>query len=230
MKSFFNTLLIAMVIATGIVNAQQSGSVAGQVVDGLGAVVPGASVKIIDASGKEKTATSNRQGEFNITNLVAGKYRLQVSAPKFDFYENSEVLVTSGKKEEIIVSLTVVGVTEEVDVTSEGTVDTDPNNNASATVLSGKDLEALPDDPDELEAALLALAGPSAGPGGGQIFIDGFQGGRLPPREAIREVRINQNPFSAEFDRLGFVESRFSRVPGQTSGEDRPSLISTMKA
>jgi hypothetical protein len=214
MKSFFNTLLIAMVIATGIVNAQQSGSVAGQVVDGLGAVVPGASVKIIDASGKEKTATSNRQGEFNITNLVAGKYRLQVSAPKFDFYENSEVLVTSGKKEEIIVSLTVVGVTEEVDVTSEGTVDTDPNNNASATVLSGKDLEALPDDPDELEAALLALAGPSAGPGGGQIFIDGFQGGRLPPREAIREVRINQNPFSAEFDRLGFGRIEVLTRPG----------------
>ena len=214
MKSFFNTLLIALVFAVGIVNAQQTGSVSGQVVDGLGAVVPGASVKIIDAAGKEKTATSNRQGEFNITGLTAGKYKVEVSAAKFDFYENPEVLVTSGKKEEIIVSLTVAGVTEEVDVTSEGTVDTDPNNNAGATVLSGKDLEALPDDPDELEAALLALAGPSAGPGGGQIFIDGFQGGRLPPREAIREVRINQNPFSAEFDRLGFGRIEVLTRPG----------------
>ena len=58
----------------------------------------------------------------------------------------------------------------------------------------------MPDDPDELEAALQALAGPSAGPNGGQIYIDGFTGGRLPPKEAIREIRINSNPFSAEYD------------------------------
>jgi len=67
-------------------------------------------------------------------------------------------------------------------------------------VISGKDLEALPDDPDELAAALQALAGPSMGPGGGQIFIDGFSGANMPPKESIREIRINQNPFAAEND------------------------------
>src|SRR6185369_465161 len=67
-------------------------------------------------------------------------------------------------------------------------------------VLSGKDLDALPDDPDELAAALQALAGPSIGPGGGQIFIDGFSGANLPPKQSIREIRINQNPFAAEND------------------------------
>lgn len=214
MKSFFTIAFFLIALLAGSANAQQTGSVSGQVVDGLGAVVPGASVKIIDAAGKEKATTSNRQGEFSITGLVAGKYRLQVTAGNFQFYENEEVVVSSGKREEFIVSLTVEGVTEEVEVTSEGTVDTDPNRNASATVLSGKDLEALPDDPDELEAALLALAGPSAGPGGGQIFIDGFQGGRLPPRESIREIRINQNPFSAEFDRLGFGRIEVLTRPG----------------
>src|SRR6185369_10007446 len=67
-------------------------------------------------------------------------------------------------------------------------------------VLSGKDIDALPDDPDELAAALQALAGPSIGPGGGQIFIDGFSGANLPPKSSIREIRINQNPFAAEND------------------------------
>jgi hypothetical protein len=38
------------------------------------------------------------------------------------------------------------------------------------------------------------------GPNGGQIFVDGFSGGRLPPKESIREIRINQNPFAAEND------------------------------
>ncbi|HEV2884710.1 MAG TPA: hypothetical protein VGW36_07630, partial [Pyrinomonadaceae bacterium] len=45
-----------------------------------------------------------------------------------------------------------------------------------------------------------ALAGPSVGPNGGQIFVDGFSGGRMPPKESIREIRINQNPFAAEND------------------------------
>ena len=84
----------------------------------------------------------------------------------------------------------------------------------SAIVLKGEDLEALPDDPDDLSDALQALAGPGAGPNGGQIYIDGFSGGQLPPKETIREIRINQNPFSAEFDRLGFGRIEILTKPG----------------
>ncbi len=84
----------------------------------------------------------------------------------------------------------------------------------SATVIKGAALDALPDDPDDLEAALQALAGPSAGPNGGQIYIDGFTGGTLPPKESIREIRINSNPFSAEFDRLGFGRVEVLTKPG----------------
>ncbi len=72
----------------------------------------------------------------------------------------------------------------------------------------------MPEDPDDLAAALQALAGPSAGPNGGQIYIDGFTGGRLPPRASIREIRINQNPFSAEYDRLGFGRIEILTRPG----------------
>jgi hypothetical protein len=61
---------------------------------------------------------------------------------------------------------------------------------------------------------LTALAGPSAGPNGGQIYIDGFSGGQLPPKSAIREIRINQNPFSAEFDRIGFGRIEILTKPG----------------
>ena len=77
-----------------------------------------------------------------------------------------------------------------------------------AIVIQGKDLEALSDDPDELQSDLQALAGPSAGPNGGQIYIDGFTGGTLPPKASIREIRINQNPFSSEYDKLGYGRDR----------------------
>lgn len=86
--------------------------------------------------------------------------------------------------------------------------------NKDATVLKGKDLEALPDDPDELAAALQALAGAAAGPNGGQIYIDGFMGGQLPSKESIREIRINSNPFSAEYDRPGFGRIEILTRPG----------------
>jgi hypothetical protein len=81
--------------------------------------------------------------------------------------------------------------------------------------LRGADLDALPDDPDDLSEALQALAGPSAGSDeGAQIFVDGFTGGRLPPKESIREIRINRNPFSAEYDRLGYGRVEIFTKPG----------------
>ncbi|MDQ3131800.1 MAG: carboxypeptidase regulatory-like domain-containing protein, partial [Acidobacteriota bacterium] len=212
-KSLFTLGIISLFISSTVF-AQQTGSLRGQVADSLGAVVVGASVIAVAADGKEKTTTSNQRGEFTINGLAPGKYTVRVSAAKFAFYENAAVEVAAGGQEELNVILTVEGVEEQVEVSNLNEVSNDPNNNAGATVLSEAELEALPDDPDELEAALQALAGPSAGPNGGQIYIDGFTGGRLPPRESIREIRINSNPFSAEYDRLGFGRIEILTKPG----------------
>jgi len=80
--------------------------------------------------------------------------------------------------------------------------------------MKGKDIEALSDDPDELQSELESLAGPSAGPNGGQIYIDGFTGGQLPPKSSIREIRVNQNPFSAQYDTLGYGRIQILTKPG----------------
>ncbi len=214
---FFRTLIfasLAVFLANTAALAQTAGSIGGQVVDTLGAIVVGATVTAIDSTGKTKQSISNARGEFNIAGLAPGKYTVKAIAPKFALYENADVEVTANEKNELVVALTVAGVEETVDVNNANSVSTDADNNASATVLKGKDLDALPDDPDELEAALQAMAGASAGPDGGQISIDGFTGGRMPPKEAIREIRINQNPFSAEFDRIGFGRIDVLTKPG----------------
>ena len=93
-------------------------------------------------------------------------------------------------------------------------VSVDPDSNVSAVVLTGKDLDALSDDPDELSNELTALAGPAAGPSGGQIYIDGFTGGELPPKSAIRAIIINQNPFSAQYDTPGYGRVEILTKPG----------------
>ena len=94
------------------------------------------------------------------------------------------------------------------------TLSTDTSSNASAVSIQGKDLDALSDDPDQLQSDLQALAGPAAGPNGGSIYIDGFSGGELPPKNAIREVRVNQNPFSPEYDKLGYGRIEIFTKPG----------------
>ena len=99
-------------------------------------------------------------------------------------------------------------------VTDTQQVELDPAKNAGALVLKEEDLDMLSDDPDDLQADLLALAGPAAGPNGGQIFIDGFSNGQLPPKESIREIRINSNPFSAEYDTQGRGRIEIFTKPG----------------
>lgn len=212
-KSFIYIGLITLFI-NSIIFAQQSGSLTGQVVDTNGAIVVGATVIAVDAANKEKSVVTNNQGVFTINALAPGNYTVRVTAPNFGLYENTEVAIAAGARQELTVALSVQSVNEQVEVSESGQVNTNPENNGSATVLTEKDLDALPEDPDELEAALQALAGPSAGPNGGQIYIDGFTGGRLPPRESIREIRINQNPFSAEFERLGFGRIEILTKPG----------------
>ena len=215
MNKFLSLLFVGLLTVFIGTNAaaQQTGTLSGQVVDSFGAVVVGASVTVIDSNGKEKTVVTNRQGEYSIGGLTPGKYTVRVSAATFEPYENTEVEIGIGRQE-FVVSLTAAAIEETVEVGDENQVNTDADSNRSATVLKGEDIEALPDDPDELEAALQALAGPSAGPNGGQIYIDGFTGGRMPPRDAIREIRINQNPFSAEFERMGFGRIEILTKPG----------------
>ena len=212
-KVFLFLFLISL-FSTAQIFAQANGSIGGQVVDSLGNVIVGSTVTVVLPDGKQKQVVTNSRGEYSVTGLAPGTYSVKAIAPKFALFQNDTVVVTAGQRNELIISMTVEGVKENVDVMNEGGVSTDPENSAGATVIKGKDLEALPDDPDELQAALQALAGPSAGPNGGQIYIDGFTGGQMPSKDQIREIRINQNPFSAEYDRLGFGRIEILTKPG----------------
>jgi hypothetical protein len=180
--------------------AQSRANLRGQISDEFGASIVGATVTITDASGAPKTATTNADGGYSFAGLAPGKYKIHATAPGFATSEDAEVDVSAARRDPVNLSLKIAAIESQVKINSEAPLSTDSSNNANQTVISGRDLDALPDDPAELAAALQALAGPSIGPNGGQIFIDGFSGGNMPPKESIREIRINQNPFSAEND------------------------------
>jgi hypothetical protein len=191
-----------------------SGALRGQVTDPSNAAISGASVIMTPETGSPIVVQSNGQGFYEFKSLSSGKYILTVSAQGFTLFENDNVVV-GNQPMHLNIPMTIEVETQKVQVSDTApTVDVNPANNAGAITISGKELDALPDDPDELQADLEALAGPSAGPNGGQMYIDGFTAGQLPPKSSIREIRINQNPFSAEYDKLGYGRIEIFTKPG----------------
>jgi hypothetical protein len=192
-----------------------TGSVRGAVADPTGAVIPQATVTATSASGKVYTAVSDSSGNYVLRGLPPGTYSLTTTAPGFSINTTPAIVVAAGAAKHLDISLVIEVAQQNVTVTTDNpTVSVDSSSNANAVVLKDKDLDQLSDDPDELSAELTALAGPSAGPNGGQIYIDGFTAGQLPPKSAIREIRINQNPFAAEYDQLGYGRIEILTKPG----------------
>src|SRR5215813_9977509 len=182
-----------------------TGGLTGFVTDPSGAGVPKASIRLTDSSNASYDATANKEGIYEFKALPPGVYTLKAAAKGFALFTKENVQIVAGEQQQVNINLIIQIEEQKVEVTDQTTkVDVDSSNNAGQVVMKGKDLEALSDDPDELQSELQALAGPSAGPNGGQIYIDGFTAGQLPPKASIREIRINQNPFSSEYDKLGY--------------------------
>src|SRR5580658_7766860 len=193
-----------------------TGTVTGTVADDTGGVIPNSTVTLTDSNGKTQIVKTQGDGTYTFINVQPGTYTVSADFTGLAQAGVVMVQVASGKTATGNVVMNVQMQKQEVTVQAETNtaVSVDPSQNVGALVLKKEDLDALPDDPDDLEQDLQALAGPSAGPSGGQIYIDGFTGGRLPPKEPIREIRINQNPFSAEYDRLGFGRIEIFTKPG----------------
>lgn len=188
----------------------------GHVADPTGALIPGAKVTLLDTDGKTvASTTADAAGAYEFHGVKPGGYIVKAEFAGFATFQSQIIAVPAGASKRIDIAMAIQVEQQNVEVTDDSpTVNTEASGNANAIVLKGKDLDALSDDPDELANEINALAGPSAGPNGGQIYIDGFSGGQLPPKSAIREIRINQNPFSAEYDRLGYGRIEILTKPG----------------
>ncbi len=208
--------LLALLLVCPLAFAQAPlPSLRGQVLDPSGGAIPGLSVTLVGPTGMKLTAGTDEQGKYAFRSLAPGTYTLTVSLKGFNDFVKEGVVIARGQSQVVNAQLSVAVQKQQITVTDKTTkLDTNPANNASALVIKGQDLESLSDDPDELQSELEALAGPSAGPNGGQIYIDGFTGGQLPPKSSIREIRVNQNPFSSQYDTLGYGRIEILTKPG----------------
>jgi hypothetical protein len=217
MKTLFGSILLLaalILLWSADAFAQRPASLRGTVTDQFGAAIVGAKVTLTDANGKEASTQTDSNGAYRFDNVAPGAYGLRVAQTGFAPYSRGGVNLVSGANTHDI-QLAVTIETQRVTVDDLRAVNADPNTNKSARVISGKELNALSDDPNELAAELNALAGPAAGPSGTQVFVDGFTAGPvLPDKQTISQIVINQNPFSAEFERIGFGNIQIFTKPG----------------
>jgi hypothetical protein len=202
-------LFVCLLIAAAQV---PTATLSGTITDPSGASTPDALVQLRGAGG-EYRARTDATGKYTIGSIQPGKYLVRVIAKGFSVTEKQDLDISGTTTFDA--QLVIEAETQVVNVEAEANkVTVDPGQNGGALVLGQKELATLSDDPDELEQQLQAMAGPSAGPSGGQIYIDGFTGSNLPPKSSIREVRINSNPFSPEYDRPGFGRIEIFTKPG----------------
>ncbi len=206
-------LVLALTLLTATLQAQTA-KVTGKLVDPSGALVVGADVALI-GPGNSRIATTKTQpdGSFSMDAPV-GAYALEISAEGFEKVVQGISVGTNNRP--INVTLSLEKINQQVDVQENpNLISLDADANQTALVLKEDDIQSLPDDEDELTAYLTQLAGPRAAASGGvQFIIDGFLGGRLPPKDQIKEIRINTNPFTTEYSRSGFGRIEIITKPG----------------
>lgn len=158
------------------------------IVDETGAGIPAATVTVTPASGEAITFAGDDRGRAISPALPIGAATVLVDYPGFEPY-SAPITLRRGAVNQTI-TLKIAGVSEEVIVNTADTL----AESAATTTLTQEEIDALPEDADELQAYLEQLAGP----GGATFFMNGFRGGRLPSRDEIRSIRIRQNSFAAD--------------------------------
>lgn len=200
------TLLLAASLSTAPMGRAQpqtrSFELQGEVRDQLNSVIVGASVRVTNGKDFVRESVSDERGRFRFVDLLAGTYTLSVTAEGFAVYEAAQELQNRSTPVRLSITLYPSSISESVTVGDDGGNSLDAGRAAGTQILSEREVQALPDDPDRIREQLQTLAASSGSvPGEATVTVDGFlAGGSLPPKSAIREVRINPDLYSAEYD------------------------------
>lgn len=173
-----------------------TGAITGFVTDPSGALVTNATVTLhATEGGRDVRTTTDRGGHYALKGQPPVSYTLEVSATGFATFSSDSIELSAGKPQTLDVRLRIAEQSQQMTV-DDDTMDADPTRNGDSLTLKGAAIDRLPLDSVEMLHELQALSG---GPSP-DLYVDGFSGGTLPPRDTIREIRINQNPYSAQYD------------------------------
>jgi hypothetical protein len=184
--------VVLVLPSVGLADDQlQQARVSVTVLDQTGAVIPNAPVTLAREDGGvgapvSRETPSNGVGVAAFGDLAEGRYTVRARFPGFQPATVTGVRARRGREARVRVVLQLEKLDESLTVSRDRqTSALDPRGSAFSAVLTREQIDALPDDPDEMEAVLKALAPPGA-----VIRVDGFSGGKLPPKSQIRSIRL----------------------------------------
>lgn len=204
--------LVLLALAAPAAAQTGSASLRITVVDETAAVLPGATVLLTGADGVERTLQSGEFGTIEVTGLVPGDYTIGATFPGFEPATGTVTLRRGANRTTL--RLPLAAIAEEVSV--ETTDPAERRDNGFTTTLTQAEIDGLSDDPDEMAEQLTQMAGPGA-----QIFVDGFRGGRLPPKDQIQQIRFRTNSYAAEYHDAGMVRVEVITRPGMGNWRSR---------
>jgi hypothetical protein len=179
--------------------------------DETAAVLPGAAVILVGPDGVEQTLVVDERGVATATDLTPGSYEVRAS---MDAFRPTSRRLDLRRGNNQVTLMLPLAIREEVTVTEVDA--SERRDNGFTTTLSQEEIDALSDDPDEMAEQLAQMAGPGA-----QIFVDGFRGGRLPPKDQIQQVRFRSNSYAAEYHEAGMVRVEVITKPGMGAWRSR---------
>jgi hypothetical protein len=210
--------------------AQNAGTISGNVADSTNAVIPNASVTLTSiATGQVTHVVSDGRGEYLINDVRVGQYRLQISAPGFGAFTVNNVTVDADQSARVDAKLNLGTVQASVEIESPG-VTIDTRSATVAAVINQTLIDNLPIDSNNIVALAAILpgvvnvsapttftsdtAGPTYNASGSRsnqnlMLLDGMMwnnvfyntGLNFPPSQALQEVSVLLSNYKAQYGR-----------------------------
>jgi hypothetical protein len=212
----FAVLQLIALATVAFAQSPDTSTLHGTVTDQTGGVLSQASVALERANERKRTVKTDQEGVYRFEQVPPGRYTLTVSYQGFmDFAAEVKLEAQATTVRDVRLK---VAVAVSVEVKEAPRLSTDPRKNLSALILTGKDLEGLPDDPQLFLLRVLQMAGSTGRPGDVAVYVNGFREyRRLPMKQTIEMIRINSNPFSAEFFQASARRVEIITKPGSDS-------------
>lgn len=188
-------LLLVGFLSVLVAHAQEKSTLQITLTDRESALIRQAAIKLKDKNGatvRELGGESERS--FGFDSIAAGEYVLEIQAE--GFAPLTQNIVVKPGANFLNIKLEIAEIKARVEVTREEIEKR--FEEAFSRTLTIDEIEALPNDPNEIETELKRKYGDDI-----LIRVNGFTGGRLPPKEMIQSIKVIRSVFDAEFHRAG---------------------------
>jgi hypothetical protein len=211
------SFLIPLTIAPIQSAAQTTLVISGTIQDQTGAAFVGAQVDLLRDGTQQLTAITDDSGGFRFDRIQPGSYEVRSQIEGFKT-QITKVTVGARSPARLRIVLAIETLRQQITVGEDSVdVSTDASENRDVAAVDRQALDNLPIfDQDIVGTMSRFLDSSGLGTNGVTLIVDGIQMNSSLSASAIQQVTINQNPYSAEYNRPGRARIEITTKPGSS--------------